>query len=109
MAFDEKLAERLRKQLEKQPGIVEKRMFGGVAFMYRGNICCGVHRQALMVRLASADAEAALRKPHTRPFDITGRPMKRWLLVEAEGIKSAASLRKWVELALAYAGSLPAK
>lgn len=109
MAFDEKLAERMRKQLAEHSKVVEKRMFGGVAFLLHGNMCCGVHKDALMVRLAPEATEAALRKPHTRIFDLTGRPMKGWILVDAEGIKTAAGLKKWIDQGVAYAASLPAK
>jgi hypothetical protein len=109
MAFDEKLAARMRKQLEKHSGVVEKRMFGGVAFLLNGNMCCGVHKEAMIVRLAPEATEAALRRPHTRQFDLTGRPMKGWVLVAAEGVKTAAGLKQWVEQGLAYAGSLPPK
>jgi TfoX/Sxy family transcriptional regulator of competence genes len=109
MAFDEKLAERMRQQLAGQDGVVEKRMFGGLAFLLNGNMCCGVHKSALIVRLAPAATEAALRQPHTRVFDLTGRPMKGWILVEAEAVRTAAGLKKWVAQGVAYAASLPAK
>jgi len=110
MAFDEKLAARMRKALdERRAGAVEKRMFGGVAFLLNGNMCCGVHKDAMIVRLAPDATEAALRQPHTKPFDLTGRPMKGWVLVEAEGVKTAAGLKKWVAQGLAHAGSLPPK
>jgi hypothetical protein len=109
MAFDEKLAERIRKRLAGQSGVVEKRMFGGLAFLLNGNMCCGVHQQALIVRLAPAATEAALRKPHTRAFDLTGRSMKGWVPAEAEGVKTAARLKKSVDQDVAYAGSLSPK
>lgn len=109
MAFDEKLAERIRKQLAKQDGLVEKRMFGGVAFLLNGNMCCGVHKDALMVRLEPEATETALRRPHTRIFDLTGRPMKGWILVDAEGIQTSGGLKKWIDQGVAYAASLPAK
>src|SRR5215207_2069785 len=96
MAFDEKLAERIRKQLASVPGVVEKRMFGGIAFLLNGNMCAGVHKDALMVRLDPAATDAALKQPHTRIFDLTGRPMKGWILVDPEGVKTAAGLKKWV-------------
>lgn len=72
-------------------------------------MCCGVHKAALMVRLAPEATEAALHKPHTLIFDLTGRPMKGWILVDADGIKTAAGLRKWIDQGVAYAASLPAK
>ena len=72
-------------------------------------MCCGVYKQALLVRLTSDDAEVALGKPHTRIFDPTGRPMKGWVVVEAEEVKTPAALKKWVQQGVAHARSLPAK
>jgi TfoX/Sxy family transcriptional regulator of competence genes len=109
MAFDENLAERMRQQLASVPGVVEKRMFGGTAFLLNGNLCVGVHKDALMVRLGSDATEAALRKPHTRVFDLTGKPMKNWVLVDPAGVKTTAALKKWVGLGVKFAGSLPPK
>ena len=84
-------------------------MFGGIAFLLHGNMCCGVHRQELIVRLDPAQTDEALAAAHTRPFDLTGRPMKGWILVEPEGCATATALRKWVGMASRYAESLPAK
>jgi len=84
-------------------------MFGGIAFLLNGNMCVGVHKSELIVRLASEDTDAALAQPHTRRFDLTGRPMTGWILVEPAGLKTAAKLSKWVQVAAKYAGSLPAK
>ena len=109
MAFDEQLAGRIRTHLGKRPGLSEKKMFGGIAFLMRGNMCCGVHRDALMVRLDPADTDRALAEPHTRVFDLTGRPMKGWILVERNGLATGQQLGKWVDRAAQYAGSLPAK
>jgi len=109
MAFDEKLAARARTHLGKRPGLVEKKMFGGIAFLLKGNMCCGVHRDSLIVRLDPADTSSALSEPHTRVFDLTGRPMKGWILVDPAGLSTAAQLGKWIDRASRYAGSLPAK
>jgi TfoX/Sxy family transcriptional regulator of competence genes len=109
MAFDEKLAARIRTHLGKRPGLLEKKMFGGIAFLLRGNMCCGVHRDSLIVRLDPAETDRALSEPHTRVFDLTGRPMKGWILVEAKGLATAAQLGTWVDRATKYAGALPAK
>ena len=109
MTFDETLAARIRRLLGKRAGVVEKKMFGGVTFMLRGNKCCGVHRDALIARVGAEEAVKALAEPHTRVFDLTGRPMKAWILVEPEGIAGDASLAKWVERATKYAESLPPK
>jgi TfoX/Sxy family transcriptional regulator of competence genes len=109
MAFDEKLAARIRAHLGKRTGVAERKMFGGITFMLQGNMCCGVHRDALIVRLGPEEAGRALAEPHTRVFDLTGRPMKAWVLVEPKGLAAGAQLEKWVDRAANYAGSLPPK
>jgi len=84
-------------------------MLGGLAFLLNGNMCCGVHRSELMVRLDPAQTEAALTEPHTRVFDLSGRPMKGWILVETAGLANEPALAKWVSLGTKYAASLPKK
>jgi TfoX/Sxy family transcriptional regulator of competence genes len=93
----------------RRKGLVQKKMFGGVAFLLNGNMCVGVHKSDLIVRLAPEETDAALAQAHTRRFDHTGRPMKGWILVEQSGLKTEAQLNKWVQVAAKYAGSLPAK
>ncbi len=109
MAFDEKLAGRIRKQLGKRKGLTEKQMFGGIAFLLNGNMCCGVHRDEMIVRLAPDETEGALDAPHTHLFDLTGRPMRGWILVKPKGLVTDAALAKWIGTATQYAGSLPPK
>jgi hypothetical protein len=109
MAFDEALAARIRTHLGKPRGLVEKKMFGGIAFLIRGNMCCGVHRDSLIVRLDPTETDKALSEPHTHVFDLTGRPMKGWILVKPEGLATGKHLGKWIDRAAEYAGSLPAK
>ena len=109
MAYDEKLAERVRAALAKRDDVVEKRMFGGIAFMVRGHMSCGVVASTLMVRLAPADADRLMNAPHVRPMDFTGRPMRGFLYVDPPGTKTAATLRQWVERATAYAEAQPVK
>jgi hypothetical protein len=109
MAYDEGLATRVREVLGDQPGLTEKRMFGGLAFLLHGNMACGVRGDDLIVRVAADDADAALGEPGAKPFDLTGRPMKGWLMVAAEGHAEDDDLRRWVGRGLAYAGSLPPK
>jgi TfoX/Sxy family transcriptional regulator of competence genes len=109
MAFDEDLAARIRAHFGKRAGIVERKMFGGIIFMLRGNMCCGVHRDALIVRLGPEEAAEALTEPHTRVFDLTGRPMKAWVLVGAKGFAKDAQLGEWLDRATKWAGSLPPK
>jgi TfoX/Sxy family transcriptional regulator of competence genes len=110
MAFDEALASRVRGALRPVgERLVEKRMFGGVAFLLSGNMCCGVHGDELIVRLDPERAEEALSEPHVRVFDLTGRPMKGWVLVAPSGVATDGELRSWVARAAEYAGTLPAK
>jgi hypothetical protein len=109
MAFDEKLASGIRAHLGQRIGVSERKMFGGITFLLQGNMCCGVHRNALIVRLGPEEAGRALGEPHTRVFDLTGRPMKAWVLVEPEGLATVAELGKWVDRAAKWASSLPPK
>jgi hypothetical protein len=109
MAFDEKLADRIREQLGSRRGLVEKKMFGGIAFLLNGNMCCGVNGNDLIVRLAPERTDEALSRRHTRMFDLTGRPMKGWILVQPAGLKTKAALARWVHLGVDFAVTLPAK
>jgi hypothetical protein len=109
VAFDTKLADRIRECLGKRKGLTEKKMFGGMAFLLNGNMCCGVHGDDMIVRLDPAETDEALSTRHTRVFDLTGRPMKGWILVESEGLATAAALDRWTGVATEYAQSLPAK
>ena len=84
-------------------------MFGGLAFMMKGHMFCGVVKSDLMLRLGDEAAAAALTRPHTRAMDFTGKPMKSMLFVDAAGLDSDESLQAWIESALKYAGSLPPK
>jgi hypothetical protein len=109
MAYDEQLANDVRKQLGQKSGLVEKKMFGGLAFLINGNMSVGVHGNELIIRVPPESTDATLKEPGTRLFDITGRPMKGWLLVGAAGINDPASLSKWVRRGVEYASSLPKK
>lgn len=109
MAFSEKLAERIRQQLNDETGIVEKKMFGGLAFMVNGNMSCGVVGEDLMVRVGAEAYESALAEPDAREMDFTGRPMKGMIYIAADGIRTAKRLAFWVQKGLKFAKSLPAK
>jgi TfoX/Sxy family transcriptional regulator of competence genes len=109
MAFDEALAARVRRQVAGRAGLVEKKMFGGLAFLLNGNMSVGVHRGDLIVRIEPGQAESALKQPGARVFDITGRPMKGWLLVSGAALSEKTALAAWVERGIAFAGSLPPK
>lgn len=108
MAYDPLLAERIRAQLEGVP-FVEKKMFGGVGFLIGGNMACGVYKDDLVVRVAPERYVALLHKPHAKPFDITGKPMKGWLLVEPAGCKLRRQLSAWVQEGVEFASILPSK
>ena len=109
MAYDEGLAQRIRETLGELPGLTEKKMFGGIAFMVGGNMACGVIESDLIVRVGPERYEEAAGKPHARAFDFTGKPMKGWVMVAPEGYETDESLRGWVEQGIAFARSLPAK
>lgn len=109
MPFDEQLADRVRPLLSTLPGFEEKRMFGGAAFLLQGNMCTGVWQEFLIVRLGAGQHSSAMSEPHVRPFDITGRVMRGWAMVEPAGIEADEDLAEWVARAARFAGSLPPK
>ena len=109
MAFDEGLAERVRDALIDHGEIVEKKMFGGLAFMLHGNMCCGVIGEDLMVRLGNEAADKARQEPHVREMDFTGRAIRSMVYVSPEGVASDEDLASWAQRGLRFAGSLPPK
>ena len=96
MAYDEKLAHRVRKVLATRKGITEKKMFGGLAFLLGGRMCCGVLNDNLVVRVGPERYAAALSQAHTRPMDFTGRPLTGFVYVGLRGVKTDAALAKWL-------------
>jgi TfoX/Sxy family transcriptional regulator of competence genes len=109
MAYDESLAERIRDQLRRTRGIDEKKMFGGIGFLLDGNMLVGVWKDSLIVRLGPDEGEAALEEPHVRVFDVTGRPMKGWVMVDPDGLDTDEQLKQWVKRALRFVETLPPK
>ena len=109
MAHDEILAARLRDLLAGNSAVQEKKMFGGVAFIVNGNMSVGVHKHWLIARLSADEAGEALQRPGAKVMDITGRPMKGWIMVAPEGIADEESLRAWADESVAFAASLPPK
>ena len=109
MAFDESLAARIRDALARTRGVTEKRMFGSRCFLLNGNLLVGVWKDSLIVRLDPEEYEDALMEPHVKEFDITGRAMKGWVLVEPEGINADDELSGWIQRAVKFVGKLPAK
>jgi len=109
MAYDEGLVERLREVFGDRRDIVEKKMFGGLAFMLSGNMCCGVVGETLMARVGPARYRAALSRPHAREMDFTGKAMKGFVYVDPRGFESDADLQSWVALCETFVDSLPRK
>ncbi len=109
MAYDEGLAQRILDVLGDRGGLEPKKMFGGVGYMLRGNMSVGVHGDELIVRVGPKRYEEALQRPHARPFDMTGRPMKGWIWVGQEGFEDDVDLERWIQLGVDFALSLPPK
>ena len=109
MAYDEAVARRVGMVLGKYGKGAEKKMFGGMAFMLRGHMCCGVLGDELMVRVGPENYEEALSQPHVRKMDFTGRPLKGFIYVEPAGFSSDKDLKAWISKAKNYVLSLPAR
>jgi TfoX/Sxy family transcriptional regulator of competence genes len=109
MTYNEELAERMRKILKTRRSVIEKKMFGGIGFLVNGNMACGVNKQDLILHLSQNDFEMIIRRSYARMFDMTGRPMKGWILISSEGYKSEKQLGDWIEKGISFARSLPPK
>lgn len=109
MAYDEGVAERIRELFFERDDVIEKKMFGGLAFMLRGNMCVGVVNDTLMARVGPDEYEQALKLPHAREMDFTGKPLKGFVYVAPEGFESDASMIGWVNMCVNYAETLPIK
>ena len=109
MAFDESLAGGIRDVLANKLNIEEKKMFGGVGFLLNGNMLVGVWKDSLIVRVGPDAYEETLLEPHVKVFDITGRPMKGWIMVEPEGVEDDNQLKKWIDRANKFVETLPVK
>lgn len=105
MPYDEALAGRLRNALGGRPDISERKMFGGIAFLCEGRMCCGITGEDLVVRVLANDMPQVMKSPHVRPMDFTGRPLKGFVYVAPAGYRTAAALRTWVERALRFVDS----
>jgi len=110
MAYSEQLAERIRETLDGRPGMVERKMFGGIAWMLEGNMACGVIGEDLLVRLAREDAAAALAEEGVGPMEFTGRrPMRGFVLIDGGTVTENDELGRWVDAGADFALSLPSK
>jgi hypothetical protein len=110
MAYDSELADRVREVVQAEPGLSEKRVFGGLAFLIRGNMAVSASSQGgLLLRVNPAETESLLSEPHVRRYEMRGRAMDGWLHVGSEVVQTDDDLRAWVSHGVAYARSLPAK
>lgn len=110
MPYDEALAARIRVALRDEPDVTEQKMFGGLAFMIRGNLAVGAGSGGeLIVRVTRASVPQLLDGDHVRPMEMRGKPMAGWLLVADSTVATDAVLREWIARGVTYAGSLPAK
>ena len=108
MSYDESLARRIDDLVKGKKNFTHKEMFGGVAYLYNGNMCVGVHKNDLIIRYDPKLTDKVTSDEHVRPFDITGRPMKGWSLVNSDGVKGSG-LEKWFDLSLSFVKALPVK
>ena len=109
MPYDETLAERLRPILQRKYSVKEKKMFGGLAFMVNGHMCCGIVGKDLVVRTGLKGFEEALRQPHARPMDFTGRPMKGFVYVAPAGYRLDRDLKSWAQRGINFVVAQPPK
>ena len=110
MAYDEQLAERIRDLVSGEPGLTEKKMFGGLAFLVGGNMAVGASGQGgLLVRVDPAESDALVEASPARPMEMRGRTMRGWLRLDAEDVETSDELATWVERGVSFARSLPAK
>lgn len=110
VAYDEDLAERIRELIAGEQRVAEQKMFGGLAFLIGGNMAIAASGEGgLLVRVDPAESEKIVATTTATPMVMRGRPMKGWLRVDAEDVRTKPRLRKWVQLGVSYAGSLPVK
>lgn len=109
MAYSEALAGRIRRSLARRRDVEEKKLFGGIGYLLHGKVCVGVWKDALIARIGPERAAAALDEPNVAAFAPTGRPMKGWILVAADGVADDARLDDWIRQALEFVATLPDK
>ena len=109
MAYDEARAHHIRSRLGDHPGLTEREMFGGIAFMINGHMAVGVAGEKLIVRVGKEAHDKAIAQPGTRTFDMSSRPMRGWILVSPAGYRDDAVLDDWISRGAAFAESLPPK
>src|SRR5262245_7126287 len=107
MSYDEKLADRIRRARGPRDDVEERKMVGGLGFLRRGRMFCGIVNDDLMVRVGPERYEQALQKPHVRPMDFTGRPMTGYVYVAPAGRRTDAALRRWIKQSASFVLTLP--
>lgn len=107
MAYNEQLADRIREKLMNVKKLEEKKMMGGLCFLYKTKMCCGIVKDDLMVRIVEKKYEETLSHPHARPMDFTGRPLKGFIFVAPDGFKKEKELAFWLTLGIEYVDALP--
>lgn len=109
MPYDQRLADRVRPLLSRKHGFAEKKMFGGIGFLLEGNMCVAVWKHFVILRLGPEQATAALEQPGVQEFDITGRPMKGWVMIDGAAIHGDSDVSDWVAQAVEFVRALPPK
>lgn len=109
MPYNEEIDDRIKKVIAGWDNTKRKNKFGGVCHLINGHMFCGVYNDFLILRLGVDNAKEALELPYVRPFDITGRPMKGWVMVEGKGFDTGDILKNWLDQAQAFAATLPSK
>ncbi|MGD2124476.1 MAG: TfoX/Sxy family protein [Desulfobacteraceae bacterium] len=109
MPYNKQIETRIKKMISSWKNTDHKSMFGGVCHLLNGNMFCGVYKDFLILRLGEENGNKALALPHVRPFDITGKPMKGWVMVEQDGFRADHDLASWLNQAREFASSLPPK
>ena len=109
MPFDAQLAERVSAAVKRRKGYEAKKMFGGMGYLLNGNMCVGIYKEFLILRLGPEATDKALQRPHTKVMDITGKAMNGWIMIKPEGCATEAQVKEWIELAQEFVKTLPAK
>jgi len=109
MPYDEEIEGRIGKVISRWKNTQARKMFGGICHLLGGNMFCGVYKNFLILRLGEKESRESMSQPFVRSFDITGKPMKGWVMVEKEGFKSENVLKAWLAKAKEYVGTLPSK
>jgi TfoX/Sxy family transcriptional regulator of competence genes len=109
MAYNEEIEKRIKKIVSDWKNTTDKKMFGGVCHLLNGNMFCGVHKEFLILRLGEEKAHKALKSPHAHPFDITGKPMKGWVMIAENGFKSDDELKEWLNQGADFVKAMPPK